>query len=69
MSNRNDKASVEKKIARIRAVDIVLGVILIAIQIFTMVSSKELSYEAGHYLYGIFGVVLLLLGFFMKPKE
>lgn len=69
MSNRNDKASVEKRIARIRAVDIVLGVILIAIQIFTMVSSKELSYEAGHYLYGIFGVVLLLLGFFMKPKE
>ena len=69
MSNRNDKSSVEKKIARIRAVEIVLGVILRAIQIFTMVSSKELSYEAGHYLYGIFGVVLLLLGFFMKPKE
>jgi len=69
MSDKNDKASVDKKIERIRKLDIVLGIILIAIQIYTLVSSKELSYEAGHYLYGIFGVILLLLGIFMKPKE
>jgi uncharacterized membrane protein len=66
-NSRNDK-----KMAGLRNLDFILGGFLIVVQIVTYITESragKISYEAGNFIFGILGAVLLIMGVLATPKK